>query len=81
MKNLTTAEIIRINEKAMDGWFRYCEAHNYTHPFTAAICYEFGECDPDTDCPLARAGLCGGDQDAKEALAKELITTGKFQLD
>lgn len=80
MKNLTTAEIIRINEKTMEGWFRYCEGFKTPHPYTTAICCEFGDdCDPSTECPLAH--LCDkGDQDAKEALAKELITTGKFQL-
>ena len=76
---MTVQQIISNNEKVMDGLFLYCRKQGYNNPFVHAICFEMGDdCTPDTECPLAH--LCGKDPSKVEELAKELITTGKFQL-
>lgn len=75
--NPQAAQIIQKNEREMDYWFKI----GYDHPFSRAICFEHGDdCTPDTECPLRHLCGQGHSDEEKEALAKELITTGKFEL-
>lgn len=66
------------NKKIMDDLLAWCGRNDIDYPYTYAICREMPEDDCQSVCPLAKK--CNGNDNEREAYAKKLIDSGRYEL-